>query len=182
MILKPAVVNAFLILLMCSKLRVSRSMRIQQPVTPVFAFVRSWCTPITLPPSSAMIFETCTNWPGLSRSSTLRSAERPDVKRPRLITRSRIFTSMLPPDTTQITFLPSTGILSNITAATATAPAPSVMIFWCSSIERIADETSSSLTVTMPSTYLLQKLNVFSPGCFTAIPSAIVETESRRSI
>jgi serine protease inhibitor len=34
---------------------------------------------------------------------------------------------MLPPDTTQITFLPSTGILSSITAAAATA----VMIAKC---------------------------------------------------
>lgn len=53
------------------------------------------------------------------------------------------------------TFLPFTGTLSNITAATETAPAPSAMSFCCSMSARIAAAISSSVTVTISSTYLL---------------------------
>ena len=47
---------------------------------------------------------------------------------------------------------------------------------------KIAADISSSLTLTISSTYLLQNSNVFAPGSFTAIPSAIVETLSSLSI
>ena len=85
------------------------------------------------------------------------SAERPALSRPRLITRDRMVTSMLPPDTRQATLRPSTGILPNSTAATATAPAPSAMSFCCSIRVRMAVEISSSVTVTISSTYRLHR-------------------------
>ena len=96
--------------------------------------------------------------------------------RPLLITLDRIVTSILPPETTQTTFLPLTGSLLNITAATETAPAPSAIIFCCSISARIAEEISSSVTVTISSTYFLIYSNGVSPICLTAVPSAIVLT------
>ena len=98
------------------------------------------------------------------------------------MTLERIVTSILPPETRHTTFLPFTGTLPNITAATDTAPAPSEISFWCSISERIAEEISSSVTVTISSTYFLQYPNVLTPGSLTLIPSAIVATDSRHSI
>ena len=121
----------------------------------------------TLPPRSATILETPLSCPGLSDSSMIMSADRPDLSRPRLITRERMVTSMLPLESRQTTFLPSTGILSNSTAATDTAPAPSAISFCCSIRVRIAVEISSSVTVTISSTYFRQSSKVRSPGVFT---------------
>ena len=98
--------------------------------------------------------------------------------RPRVRTLDKIFTSILPPDTTHTTFLPSTGTLSASTAATDTAPAPSATNFCLSIRVSIAMAISSSDTVTTSSTYLLTNSNVLSPGCLTAIPSANVDTVS----
>ena len=63
-----------------------------------------------------------------------------------------IGTSRLP-DTRQTAFLPFTGTLLNMAAATDTAPAPSATIRWRSINARIAAAISSSVTVTTPSTY-----------------------------
>ncbi len=80
---------------------------------------------------------------------------------------------------TQTIFLPFTsGTLSNITAATLDAPAPSATVFCVSINVNIAVAISSSVTVTTPSRYFLHISNVKSPGFFTAIPSAIVDTLS----
>ena len=76
---------------------------------------------------------TSTSLPGLSSSSTLIIAILPLLASPRLITRLRIVTSIFPPLTTQTTFLPLTGTLLNITAATLVAPAPSATTFSFSS-------------------------------------------------
>ena len=142
-----------------------------------FASPRSWWTLTTFPPRAAIISEMLCNSPGLSISGIVRFATRPDFSRPRVITRLRIVTSMLPPDSTHTTFFPFSGSFPNITAATATAPAPSAISFWCSISSSTALAASSSVTVTISSTYLLMRSNVMSPGHFTAIPSANVETE-----
>ena len=89
---------------------------------------------------------------------------------------------MLPPETRQIAFFPLMGTLLNIAAATATAPAPSAISLCCSINARIAVDISSSLTVTISSTYLRQYSKVCSPGSFTAMPSAMVRTNPIRSI
>ena len=60
--------------------------------------------------------------------------------------------SILPPLTTQMVFLPFTGTLLYITAATLAAPAPSATIFSLSMSFRMAAQISSSLTVTISST------------------------------
>ena len=80
------------------------------------------------------------------------------MTRPRVMTRLRMFTSMLPPETRQTTFLPSMGSLWKSAAATGTAPAPSATSFWFSIRERMAAAVSSSVTVTMSSTYSSQSL------------------------
>ena len=98
------------------------------------------------------------------------------------MTLERIVTSILPPDTRHIVFLPSMGNFPNMAAATDTAPAPSATSFCCSMSDSIAVDISSSVTVTTSSTYLLQISNVCVPGSFTAMPSAIVLTEGSRSI
>ena len=89
---------------------------------------------------------------------------------------------MFPPDTTATTRLPATSSFPDIIAATAAAPAPSATIFCFSMSARMALATSSSLTSTSSSTYSLTREYVFSPGCFTAMPSAMVETDDRHSI
>ena len=71
------------------------------------------------------------------------------------MTRLRMFTSMLPPDSTHTAFLPWMGSLSKRAAATGTAPAPSATSFWFSIRDRMAAAISSSLTVTTSSTYFL---------------------------
>lgn len=88
------------------------------------------------------------------------------MSRPRPITRLKIVTSMFPPETTQIVFFPATGALLNIAAATETAPAPSAISFCCSINASMAAQISSSVTVTIPSTYLLHNSNVCSPRLF----------------
>ena len=85
-----------------------------------------------------------------------------------------MLTSIFPPDTTHATFFPSTGSLSNMTAVTATAPAPSAITFCFSISASMEAAISSSVTVTISSTYSLTIPKVISPGCFTAIPSAKV--------
>ena len=88
---------------------------------------------------------------------------------------------MLPPLTMQTVFLPFTGTLLYITAATLAAPAPSATIFSLSMSLRIAAQISSSVTVTISSTYLEQVSKVMVPGDFTAMPSAMVDTLGRVS-
>ena len=137
---------------------------------------------MTFPPRSAIILETSRSCPGLSINSILIESERPDLRSPLFITFESIVTSIFPPDTRHITFFPLTGTLLNIAAATDTAPAPSEISLCCSIRASIAEEISSSLTVTISSTYFLQNSNVCSPGSLTLIPSAIVATSSRHSI
>ena len=96
--------------------------------------------------------------------------------------RSRTLTSTLPPEITHTAFLPLMSTLLYIAAATETAPAPSATILCFSISFRIAEAISSSVTVTTPSTYFWHIANVRSPGCLTAIPSAIVLTEARASV
>ena len=129
-----------------------------------------------------MISDTCCNCPGLSTNSIVMEQERPDFCKPRPITRERIFTSIFPPEIKHITFFPLMGTLLNMAAATATAPAPSAINLCCSINARIAVEISSSVTDTISSTYCWQRSKVCIPGSFTAIPSAMVRTPSRRSI
>ena len=94
------------------------------------------------------------------------------------MTRERMLTSMLPPEIRQTVFLPATGSLPNSAAATGVAPAPSATSFWFSISARMAAAISSSLTVTISSTYCLMISNVSSPGVLTAMPSAKVSTAS----
>lgn len=88
----------------------------------------------------------------------------------------------MPPDIRQATFFPFIGTLSKSAAATETAPAPSATNFCFSIRASIAVEISSSVTVTISSTYFSHRLNVVCPGVFTAIPSAMVLTERRVQI
>ena len=76
--------------------------------------------------------------------------------------------------------LPAAIILGAV--ATATAPAPSVTSLCFSIRARIAADISSSVTVTISSTYLLQSSYVRVPGFLTATPSAIVATLESVSI
>ena len=87
-------------------------------------------------------------------------------------------TSILPPERTQTTFLPSTSSLPPSTAARGVAPAGSTICLQRSISKRIALEISLSETVTTPSTYWLMISTVISPGDFTAMPSAMVEAVS----
>ena len=120
----------------------------KQLVTAMFASLRSWCTETTFAPHSETIWLTPSSWPGLSSRAIWSMELRPAVTRPRVMTRERMFTSMLPPETMQTTFLPSMGSLWNIAAATLTAPAPSAISFCFSIRARMAAAISSSLTVT----------------------------------
>ena len=131
------------------------------------------------PPHLDITVLTSTSCPGLSSSAICILTFLPLELRPRVKTLDKIFTSILPPDTTQTTFFPFTGILLAITAATAVAPAPSDTSFCFSIRASIAIAISSSETVTISSTYLFTISKVRSPGCFTAIPSANVDTVSR---
>ena len=90
--------------------------------------------------------------------------------------RDRVVTSTLPPDTRHTVFFSDVSTLPNITAATGTAPAPSATVFWPSISARMAEAISSSLTVTISSTYCWHRAKVRSPGFFTAMPSAMVAT------
>ena len=76
-----------------------------------------------------MIEETRVSSPGRSRSSIESSDFLPLETRPRLITRERILTSILPPETRQIVFLPWMGSLRARMAARPVAPAPSAISF-----------------------------------------------------
>ena len=137
---------------MCSKLRVSITIRKKQPLISILSLARSWCMEMTFPPRSAIILEIPSNCPGLSSNSMVKAYERPDFSSPRLMTRDKMVTSMFPPETSHTTFFPATGTLLNIAAATDTAPEPSAINF-CSSISaKMAEETSSSVTVAIPST------------------------------
>ena len=77
---------------------------------------------------------------------------RPESNKPRVMTRSMILTSILPPETMQTIFLPCSGILLNIAAATDTAPAPSATTFCFSSNVKMEAAISSSVTVKISST------------------------------
>ena len=81
--------------------------------------------------------------------------------------------SMLPPERIA-TVGSSPGTRPASSAATAAAPAPSTTSFARSVRSTIAWLISSSLTVTIDSSRSPRRLEVSSPGCLTAIPSAIV--------
>ena len=82
---------------------------------------------------------------------------------------------MLPPVSTQQTDLPAMPeTLPLRHAATAVAPEPSTTVFSDSSRTRMPSAISSSLTVTISSTYFCTIGKVCAPGRATAIPSAIV--------
>ena len=68
------------------------------------------------------------------------------------------------------------------TAASGAAPEVSTTCLQRSSSSRTAEAISSSETVTTRSTYCLIYSKVFSPGVFTAIPSAMVCTVSDLSL
>ena len=116
------------------------------------------------------------NEPGRSAISISISVVRPPFIKPRLITRLKIVTSMLPPLTMQHTFLPAMSTLLNMAAATLTAPAPSAISLCCSIRANMAAHISSSVTLTMSSTYCCTISKVLTPGSFTAMPSAMVST------
>ena len=140
----------------------------------MFASLRSWWTLTTFAPQAETMSLTRLSWPGLSSSAIIRFVLRPLITRPRVMTRDRMFTSMLPPEIRQTVFLPASGSLPNSAAATGVAPAPSATSFWFSISARMAAAISSSLTVTISSTYWLTMSNVVSPGVLTAMPSAKV--------
>ena len=129
-------------------------------------------------PHSEITCVTPSSCPGLSSSAIVSRQLRPSRCKPRVMTRLKMFTSMLPPEIRQQTFLPAIGSLPNMAAATVTAPAPSATSFCFSISARIAAAISSSLTVTTSSTYLRTMSSVISPGCLTAMPSANVRTLS----
>ena len=86
---------------------------------------------------------------------------------------------MFPPERTATTGpLPPTRSASS--AATGAAPAPSTTSFVRSSRRTIAWLISSSLTTTMSSSTSRRIDEVSSPGCLTAIPSAIVKPPTSR--
>ena len=109
----------------------------------------------TFAPQAETMSLTRLSWPGLSSSAIIRFVLRPLMTRPRVMTRDRMFTSMLPPEIRQTVFLPASGSLPNSAAATGVAPAPSATSFWFSISARMAAAISSSLTVTTSSTYWL---------------------------
>ena len=89
------------------------------------------------------------------------------------MTRERVVTSTLPPDTTHTVFFP-VSTFPNMHAATGVAPAPSATVFWFSMRESMAAHISSSLTVTISSTYCWHSSKVSLPGVRTRMPSAMV--------
>ncbi len=179
--LNPFLLSSSLICFTCSSSLVSHTMRSMQAFIFSLSPLRSWRTLVIFPPHPAMTDATSTRLPGWSSSSTFITLTRPLFASPRFITRWSIVTSIFPPLTTHIVFLPFTGTLLYITAATLAAPAPSATTFSFSSRWSIAPHISSSVTVTIPSTYLLHISYVSVPGSFTAIPSAIVDTDGRIS-
>ena len=118
----------------------------------IFVSARSYCTLTTLAPQPEMISLTRVSWPGLSSRAIIRLTLRPLMTRPRVMTRERMFTSMLPPEIRQAVFLSASGSLPKSAAATGVAPAPSATSFWFSIRARMAAAISSSLTVTISST------------------------------
>ena len=82
---------------------------------------------------------------------------------------------MLPPDKIDTIFLFLTSNCFN--AATVNRPEFSTIILWFSTISRNDTTKSSSGTVIISSRLSLTNGKIFSPGVFTAVPSAIVFTE-----
>ena len=98
------------------------------------------------------------------------------MERPLVMTRERVVTSTLPPETTHTVLPAVVSTFLNMHAATGVAPAPSATVF-CTSIKaRMAEAISSSRTVTISSTYSRHSWKVRSPGRLTAMPSAMVAT------
>src|SRR5438552_3280380 len=96
------------------------------------------------------------------------------------MTEISIVASMFPPERTA-TAGPDPLARPAISAATPTAPAPSTTNFERSSRSTIASLISSSETVTISSRTSSRIAEVSSPGCLTAIPSAIVYLSRRIS-
>ena len=97
--------------------------------------------------------ETRCNSPGLSVNAMVKLAVLPAFNSPRVITRDKNIHVNIPAGNQAYHRFPTTSTLLNKAAATATAPAPSAINF-CSSIKaKIALDTSSSVTVTISSTY-----------------------------
>ena len=87
-------------------------------------------------------------------------------------------TSTLPPLRTTAVGTGSKYLLRYNAAARAAAPAPSTKVFNLSKATRMAEAISSSLTVKILSTYSKINSVVSFPGLLTAIPSAMVTTDS----
>ena len=87
---------------------------------------------------------------------------------------------MLPPDSTATEGV-EYAVGSSSRAATAAAPAGSTIIFARSTSASSARDMDSSETVTMSSTYSRTAAKVISPGRPTAMPSAMVFMDSRRT-
>ena len=89
---------------------------------------------------------------------------------------------MLPPLTTGTTFFPLRSTLLKSAAATEVTPAGSASNLPRWSRRYAACAISVSVTLTMSSTYFWMMSKVSVPGVFTAIPSAIVDTDGRETI
>ena len=98
-----------------------------------------------------MTCATRTSSPGRSGSSTLTVKMRSRLMRPDCTTDDIVMTSMLPPESTETTFLPVKSRWRS--AATVSRPEFSTTILWLSTMSRKATTSSSSSTVMMPSRF-----------------------------
>ena len=87
--------------------------------------------------------------------------------------------SMFPPERSAQAG-PSPATLPARSAATEAAPAPSTVSLQRSLTRRMAPAISASVTVTIASSRPSSRLRVSSPGCLTAMPSAIVLPRRRQ--
>mmetsp|Transcript_3394 Transcript_3394/g.8086 ORF Transcript_3394/g.8086 Transcript_3394/m.8086 type:complete len:215 (+) Transcript_3394:420-1064(+) len=132
----------------------------------------------TLAPAPEMVATMAASPPGLSDTVTAKRTRRRSAASPRSMTRPSTVMSMLPPHSGVTIFLPLSSGMSNgppgNSAATPTAPPPSITAFSCSSRRRIEMATCFSETKTHLSTKCLATSNECGPTVGTARPSARV--------
>ena len=136
-----------------------------------------WSSLMTFPWFSAMTLATRTSSPGLSGMRTDTVKIRSRWIRPCCTTEDMVITSIFPPLKIETIFFFST--FKCFKAATVRRPEFSTIILWFSTISRKATISSLSSIVMMSSTFCWMYGNSFSPGRFTAVPSAMVFTWGR---
>ena len=132
---------------------------------------------ITLAPTSAKIVSSFASPPGRSLTLTNTMSRRPACVSNRRMSPGTTPRSTFPPDrTTHVVPLREGAARSLNKADTPTAPPPSTYNFERSINSTMASATASSSTTTMSSSHFSISGRVISPGFFTAIPSANVNT------